>query len=632
MTSVTFDSLDLPVQLKQALSSMNYSTPTSIQAQAIPVALTGRDVIGSAQTGTGKTAAFAIPMIAKLLADPDAHGLILTPTRELASQIADVVRKLTMNCRDIRFALLIGGEHMGKQFDQLRANPRIVIGTPGRINDHLRRNGKMLGKVRFVAVDEADRMLDMGFSEQIDEILATLPTPRQTVMFSATFPEAIIRFSKNYLHQPERISVHAEQISAPKIKHEVLRTSEGTKYNDLLGQLYDRKGSVIIFVKTQHGTERLAKKLANDDFENVAIHGGLRQNQREKAVRAFRQEKARIMVATDVAARGLDIPHIEHVINYDLPQVAEDYIHRIGRTARAGAEGNAMAFVLPSENGKWNAINRLMNPNDAPARKERGERPDRRPQKHGARDRNGGSDSHFKRDGGFKKRDDRPFSNDRPAFKKRDEYQNDRPRQDAERGEFKRKPTDKNWNAKEGRKEYKSEFRNDHRDSEYRGDRKSSGGYQKRNNDEGSRFGGRPNDRNRGFDRGNDRGENRGPRREFSRDRDDNRGNNEHSNVSRPVGRDGYQKRDRSASFGQKRDGGFNRNNDRNDNRGFNNGGGKRFEKQNDGWGNSERSNVSRPVDGDRPRSAKPKQGKPAGKKPFKFKEHSRKDRPRAAV
>ena len=343
-TGVTFSSFDLPEQLNTALSRMNYTTPTSIQAQAIPFALAGRDILGSAQTGTGKTAAFAIPMIAKLMAQPNATALVLAPTRELASQTLDVINKLTVNNRDMRTALLIGGEAMGKQFDQLRRDPRIIVGTPGRINDHLRRNPKMLAFVNFIAVDEADRMLDMGFSEQIDDIFATIPKERQMLMFSATFPESIIKFSRNYLNNPERVSVSTEKASTPKIKHDVVQTTDGEKYTKLLAELETREGSVIIFVKTQHGTERLSKKLDNDEHANVAIHGGLRQNQREKAVRAFRNQRARIMVATDVA-RGMVGAYTDDG-NTDavFARLAAEYPLR--RLARPEEVAEAAAFLL----------------------------------------------------------------------------------------------------------------------------------------------------------------------------------------------------------------------------------------------------------------------------------------------
>ena len=492
-TGVKFADFDLPAAIHTALAKMNYETPTKIQAMAIPVALQGRDILGSAQTGTGKTAAFSIPMIAHLMNNPQSMALVLAPTRELAAQTLDVVRKITSGQRDLKTALLIGGEAMGKQFDQLRQNPRIIIGTPGRINDHLRRNGKLLGKVNFIAIDEADRMLDMGFAPQIDEILACINKERQTLMFSATFPEEIVRFSKKYLNSPERVAVSAVKANAPKIKHEMIKISDSEKYNGLLDQIELRQGSIIIFVKTQHGTERLAKRLYNDNQPSIVIHGGLRQAARDRAVREFRQQKSRILIATDVAARGLDIPHIEHVINYDLPQVAEDYIHRIGRTGRNGAEGHAMCFVIPSETGKWNAINRILNPGAAPERKERSESQGR-----GQRPKRGSGERDYKNASGFNSRKAKPrndnkrggddFYESRSAGhterkKFRDDNFNDnrgnernfRDRNDFRdrggRSEGTRAPTDKNWNAKEGRKEYRSEFRNDFSERPARNDR-----------------------------------------------------------------------------------------------------------------------------------------------------------------
>ncbi len=603
--NTTFASFNLPEAMNAALARMNYTVPTSIQTQAIPFAMAGRDILGSAQTGTGKTAAFSIPMIAKLMAEPNATALVLAPTRELASQTLDVINKLTSNNRDIRTALLIGGEAMGKQFDQLRRDPRIIVGTPGRINDHLRRNPKMLAFVNFIAVDEADRMLDMGFSEQIDEIFKMVPKERQMLMFSATFPDSIVKFSKNYLRNPERVSVSMEKASVPKIRHDVVRTTDGEKYTHLLAELTARDGSIIVFVKTQHGTERLAKRLEHDDHLNVVIHGGLRQNQREKAVRAFRNQRARIMVATDVAARGLDIPHIEHVINYDLPQVAEDYIHRIGRTARAGAEGNAMCFVLPSETGKWNAINRILNPGEAPMRGERGG--DSRPNRGGG---SGGykgkssSNSGYKNAGGG----DRPFvkkpyekrewRNDRPAASARpsgDRPYGDRnrdggksfvkpyaPRGDSPRGND-RKPDDRHWNNKDDRgtytrpKEYKPEWRNEGRSTgEGRGD-----GRMDNNRSSEPRGNG---------NRGSAAGEGRHVSTKSYFRTDDRTGNGRGEN--RNVAKAPYKKDDRA------------------------------------GFRSEGRTDVPRKARSDKPVAAK---------KPFKFKEHSRKptraaDKPRAAV
>ena len=465
---VKFSDFNLPDAIRQALARMEYETPTKIQAMAIPFALQGRDILGSAQTGTGKTAAFSIPMVARLMDNPNAMALVLAPTRELAAQTLDVVRKITNGQRDMKAALLIGGESMGKQFDQLRQNPRIIIGTPGRINDHLRRNPKLLRNVNFVAIDEADRMMDMGFAPQIDEILKNLQKDRQTLLFSATFPESIIRMSRNYLNNPERVAVSAEKINAPKIKHEMIRISDSEKYGGLVDQIELRQGSILVFVKTQHGTDRLAKRLENDNLPSIVIHGGLRQAQRDRAVRDFRQQRSRILIATDVASRGLDIPHIEHVINYDLPQVAEDYIHRIGRTGRNGAEGQAMCFVIPSEMGKWNAINRLMNPGAEPERNERGEnrgRPGSRP----GEKRDYKNASGFNNRGGYKGRssgssEGRAENRDGGRYESRSRPEN----RDFRGGDFRDAPrgapNDKHWNAKEGRTEYKS---NDNRGGGY---------------------------------------------------------------------------------------------------------------------------------------------------------------------
>lgn len=600
-SGVKFSDFDLPPAIHAALAKMNYETPTKIQAMAIPVALSGRDILGSAQTGTGKTAAFSIPMVASLMNNPQAMALVLAPTRELAAQTLDVVRKITSGQRDLKTALLIGGEAMGKQFDQLRQNPRIIIGTPGRINDHLRRNGKLLAKVNFIAIDEADRMLDMGFAPQIDEVLACVNKERQTLLFSATFPEEIVRFSKKYLNNPERIAVSAVKANAPKIKHEMIKISDSEKYAGLRDQIEIRQGSIIIFVKTQHGTERLAKRLDGDGMPSIVIHGGLRQAARDRAVREFRQQRARVLIATDVAARGLDIPHIEHVINYDLPQVAEDYIHRIGRTGRNGAEGNAMCFVIPSETGKWNAINRILNPGAAPERRERSEGGQGRGQGRGQRPSRDGGERDYRNASGFNSRKAKPrndnYRGDREeAYESRsggrternnfrdgdfrDNRGNDRGFRSNSEGQ--RAPTDRNWNAKEGRKEYRSEFRNDLHDRP-RNDRP----YGDRPRNERS-FG----ERTYAGDRaGGNRFRDDRPRDERSY------ADRPRSNASRPTGKAVFSKPSRGEGYSEGRGDGYEGNNR-----------GENF--------------------GVKPRTSggKPKSGKPAqGKKPFVFKGNSRK-------
>ncbi len=357
-----FQSLTLPQVLADALIQMDYIIPTPIQAQAIPFALEGRDILGSAQTGTGKTAAFGLPLLAHLINNPSSAALVLTPTRELAMQVIDVMRKLLGKEGKIRSALLIGGASMRDQFIALKSSPRLIVGTPGRINDHLDRGSLRLNKTDFLVLDETDRMLDMGFGIQIDAILEYVSEKRQTLMFSATLPKGIVRLAQKYLNNPERIAVNSVTMAADNIKQDVVRTSEGEKYSKLVSELDTREGSILVFVKTKRGADQLAFKLNKEDFNSKAIHGDLRQSQRERVINDFRKEKCRILIATDVVARGLDIPHIKHVINYDLPQCPEDYIHRIGRTARAGAEGSALSLVSPQDSSKWYAINRLMNP------------------------------------------------------------------------------------------------------------------------------------------------------------------------------------------------------------------------------------------------------------------------------
>ncbi|NQZ13921.1 MAG: DEAD/DEAH box helicase [Alphaproteobacteria bacterium] len=357
-----FKSFGLSSVLTTSLSQMNYDEPTPIQAQTIPLAMEGRDILGSAQTGTGKTAAFSIPLIETVFRSPTACALVLTPTRELAKQVLGIIHDLLGRDSNIQTSLIIGGEPMHKQFSQLKKNPRVIVGTPGRINDHLERNSIKLDKTSFLVLDETDRMLDMGFGVQLDKIVKFLPKKRQTLMFSATLPEGIIKLSGKYLNNPQRVAVGQTNVIAQNIKQEAIRIEQGDKYQELLVQLHERKGSVIVFVKTKYSADRMAKKLRQDGFTSEALHGDLRQGKRDRVMKNFHQQNFRVLIATDIAARGLDVPHIEHVINYDLPQMAEDYIHRMGRTARAGATGSALSFVSPQDGRKWHAIEVLLNP------------------------------------------------------------------------------------------------------------------------------------------------------------------------------------------------------------------------------------------------------------------------------
>ncbi|MFZ4540398.1 MAG: DEAD/DEAH box helicase [Rickettsiales bacterium] len=358
-----FDELELPPALRAAIQAMNYTVPTPIQAQSIPLILEGRDVLGTAMTGSGKTAAFCIPMIARMLNNSRGTALIMLPTRELANQVEDVVKKLVGQYGTIKTALLIGGDSMPKQQAQLRMRPRIIVGTPGRITDHLQRGSLMLHDATYLVLDETDRMLDMGFEDQIMAILKYLPQQRQTLLFSATLPPQILKLSEKYLKNPARVEVGETNKIADRIVNVSVNVTNEDKYTMLVKELKERTGTAIIFVKAKYATEKLAAKLKKSGFTADAIHGDLEQRQRERVLLAFREKRHRILVATDIASRGLDIPHIEHVINYDLPQAPEDYIHRLGRTARAGAEGSAISFIAPEDAIKWRAIQKLLDPN-----------------------------------------------------------------------------------------------------------------------------------------------------------------------------------------------------------------------------------------------------------------------------
>lgn len=395
-----FDELNLPQQLRTALAAMNFTTPTPIQAQSIPLVLEGRDVLATAMTGSGKTAAFSIPMVTRLLTNPRGTALIMLPTRELANQVQVVVKQLLGQYSTIKTALLIGGESMPKQQQELRARPRIIVGTPGRIIDHLQRGSLMLHDATYIVLDEADRMLDMGFEDQIMAVLKYLPAQRQTLLFSATLPPQIKKLSERYLKDPARVEIGETNKAADRIDQKTLRVNHDDKYAQLCRELGERTGTVIIFVKSKYGTEKLATKLRKSGHTADAIHGDLEQKRRERVLAAFREKKHRILVATDIASRGLDIPHIEHVINYDLPQAPEDYIHRIGRTARAGAEGAAISFISPEDALKWQAIQKLMNPNAKPDPLPEGAPAPKKKRRRGGKGRGGNSGGHQGGQGG----------------------------------------------------------------------------------------------------------------------------------------------------------------------------------------------------------------------------------------
>ena len=358
-----FETLKIEDSLKNSLSKMNFVKPTPIQGMAIPVALEGSDILGTAQTGTGKTLAFSVPLINKLILDKNALALVMCPTRELATQVMEAIKSIISDKINIKTALLIGGESMQKQLRQLSNRSRIIVGTPGRINDHLKRKSLNLSATKYLVLDETDRMLDMGFTPQIEMVLKFVPKNHQTLLFSATLPQNILRISERYLTKPERISAGATSVPIAKIKQETMQVFKENKYDELIDQFLNRKGSILVFVKTKRSADKMVKRLKEEGHSADAIHGDLRQSKRDRVINSFRKGLKRILIATDVAARGLDIPLIQHVINYDLPQVPEDYIHRIGRTARAGSDGSALTFLTPDDRSMWNSINKLIDPN-----------------------------------------------------------------------------------------------------------------------------------------------------------------------------------------------------------------------------------------------------------------------------
>jgi len=361
---------NLPNEVITSLEHMKITSPTEIQKQVIPIAMEGSDVLASSQTGSGKTLAYLLPIINSFI-HTKSMALVLVPTRELATQVRDALAKVTTQIK-LPSAVLIGGEPMYKQFAQLKANPKVIIGTPGRIMDHLLRETLKLSSIKLFVLDEMDKMLDMGMKEQLEEINKYLPEKRQVLMFSATMPKHIIALSQKYLVNPQRIMVGSATKPAAQIKQETLRVADKDKFPELMKQLDEREGSVIIFVKTKRGADQLAKMLKFENHKAEPIHGDLTQGRRAHVIASFHSSRLRIMVATDVAARGLDIPHIQHVINYDLPMCPEDYLHRIGRTGRAGLSGCALSFISPEDSVRWRAIDRLINQGETTLRDDMG--------------------------------------------------------------------------------------------------------------------------------------------------------------------------------------------------------------------------------------------------------------------
>ena len=356
----SFSEYRLSDNLNKSLRDLRFNKPTEIQCKTIPLGIEGSDILASAETGSGKTASYLIPLINKISKEGKTSGLILTPTRELAQQVSEVCKSLLGYKSNINLALIVGGASMRNQLVQLKKRPKRIIGTPGRINDLLEKKSLILKYFNYFVLDEADRMLDMGFQDQVEKIIQYLPIKRQSLLFSATLPKEIIKLSSKYLKNPIRVNVKENKVIKTQIKQKVLNTKTEMKYDQLVDEISLRKGSILIFVRTKYSTEKLKKRLKKDTVKSLALHGDLRQNKRSRILKDFRDDKFRILIATDIASRGLDVPHIEHVINYDLPQVPEDFIHRIGRTARAGSVGEAVSFVTPNDKRMWKSIEKLM--------------------------------------------------------------------------------------------------------------------------------------------------------------------------------------------------------------------------------------------------------------------------------
>ena len=350
-----FARLGLAPHVLAAIAEMGYTVPTPIQEEAIPVMLSGGDLVAQAQTGTGKTLVFGATLAQ--FVDPtleETQVIVLTPTRELANQVTGVVRTVTEQ-RPVRVVSLFGGHKLQADFDALRQAPHVVVGTPGRVADHLERRTLNLGKVRLVVLDEADQMLDIGFAPAIDHILSYTPRRRQTALFSATMPPYIRRMIRRHMRDPRWIQITPEAETVDAIEQVYYEVSDRDKLEGMLELL---KGSdrMLVFRRTQRGVDNLAQALERRGVRAFAIHGGLEQGRREQVLQAFRDGTVRVLIATNVASRGLDIDDVSHVLNYDLPQNLEEYVHRIGRTGRAGKTGIAVSFVGEWELGEFDAI------------------------------------------------------------------------------------------------------------------------------------------------------------------------------------------------------------------------------------------------------------------------------------
>lgn len=354
-----FAGLGIGENILKVLADLQFTVPTPIQHKAIPVAIEGKDVVGIAQTGTGKSLAFGIPLLQRLMANQKGKGLIILPTRELAIQINETLLKIGRPF-GLKTAVLIGGAPMYAQINSIRYNPHIIIGTPGRINDHIKQKTLNLGNISILVLDEADCMLDMGFAPQIKQILLSVPKERQTMLFSATMPDAIIKIATTYMKLPVRVEIARPGTTNEKVEHELFFIKKENKGSLLEKLLKEYKGSVLVFCRTKFSATKLSRNLNTRGFLAAEIHSNRSLGQRRLALDGFKSGKFRILVATDIASRGIDVKGIELVVNYDLPEGAGDYVHRIGRTGRAGMTGRAISFAEPAQRSKVREIERLI--------------------------------------------------------------------------------------------------------------------------------------------------------------------------------------------------------------------------------------------------------------------------------
>lgn len=357
-TRVTFYGLGIAPRLLDIITNLKFTTPTPIQEQAIPPAIEGKDIVGIAQTGTGKTLAFGIPMIQRLI-QTKKRGLVIVPTRELALQVSEALRKIS-NILELRIAVLIGGLSFIPQMRDLSRKPHIIVATPGRFIDHLEHRTLQLHDVSIVVLDEADRMLDMGFLPQIQKILQAVPKDRQTMLFSATMPSEIMSIAIAYMKLPVRVEIAPTGTTVENVTQELFIVQREQKIA-LLGKLLEsHRGSTLVFTRTKYGATRVMRHIKALNISAMELHSNRSMSQRREALEGFKSGKYRVLVATDIASRGIDVKGIELVLNYDLPASSHDYVHRIGRTARAGAYGHAITFAMPHEQREVRAIERLI--------------------------------------------------------------------------------------------------------------------------------------------------------------------------------------------------------------------------------------------------------------------------------